>query len=296
MTFVDAFNLLIKIQASKAKNTRDQTNSIIENHLRPWFSKNTTDLEAFEKDFEETWSMYVAHCNEEVEEGKSPRRLGHDRRYLVMALRRAHTKGWITRAFSKTDFPLMEFAEPIGKLIGPGSLEMIKDFLKLNSPRTYLQVLMASQMGMRISEILKLSTEEVDIVNREIRLDPRRLKTRKSRQVPILITDDALPLLKARCEASTGPYIFPFSRGGIEDPAKPQRDNGWWWDKAREYAVADCRFHDLRHTAISNAIGRGMDPITASKYFGASQAVINRIYYHIRPEDKEKHRAMMGSG
>jgi integrase len=293
-TFADAFSLLIRVQASKAKNTRKQTESIIQNHLAPWFNAHAPSLSKFETEFEEVWSEYVAHCNSE-HDGK--RKIGHDRRFLVMALRRSQRKGWITRSFAKVDFPLLEFSEPIGKYIPGEKVQEILDFLFKNSPRTHLQVLMAHQMGMRISEILKLKKEEVNIELREVNLDPRRLKTRRARAEAILITDSVLPLLKARCEMHQGDYVFPFSLGGTaptEDPQKPQTDNSYWWKKAKAHVKIECRFHDLRHSCLSNAIANGMEMSAVSKYFGATQAIINRIYHHIRPEDKERHRAIMG--
>lgn len=307
-TFDDAFDLLETVQAPKAKNTAAQTQAILK-HLRPWFSEHCPHLDSFEKDFEETWAKYkVAQAEKSAEKNKQrrsegkpavpPRKLGHDRRYLVMALSRALTKGWIKRKFTKSDFDLLEAVEPIGKFVEDADITKLLAFLRIKHEKTYLQVLMAVTMGMRISEILHLRTEEVRLSKREIVLDPNRLKTRQRRKVPIPISNVVYPLLRHYVGDATGPYVFPairfqFStREGVADPDSPQDDNRYWWDQAREKTGVDCRFHDLRHTAITNALAAGMAPLTACKIFGATQEVINEIYDHVKPEASQGFRSM----
>ena len=196
-TFDMAFELLLKIQASKAANTLAQTKANV-SHLRPWFAKNCPLLSVFETSAEETWSMYKSHQKKIAEAaGKKPRMLGHDRRTLVMALKRAQKKDWIKKSFSKVDFQLFEFSEPVGKHMDDESIQKLLNYLREHSEKTYLQVLMAFTMGMRISEILHIKKEEIDLVEREINLDKKRLKTRRARKVPIPITEAVYGLLKA---------------------------------------------------------------------------------------------------
>lgn len=290
-TFKDSFDLLCKIQSSKAPNTYAQCLQIVA-HLSPWFQKNYPDLSSFETDFEEIWSEYVSSCRKTDKK----RKLGHDRRYLVMALRRAQVKGWIKRSFSKTDFSLLESTETIGKYVESGDVKKLLDWLLSRSPRAWLQVQMAATMGMRKSEILRLRKEEIDLRRGEINLDPNRLKTRRARKVGIPITHAVRQALIDTCRETQSLYVFPMIRAGtcpIIDLARPQADNSYWWALARKATGVKCRFHDLRHTAISNALSRGMQPITASKIFGATQQVIAQVYDHIRPEDSELHRAIL---
>lgn len=285
--------MLLAIQSSKAKNTSAQAQSIVA-HLSPWFQRNCPLLSKFEKSYEEVWAEYIAHSKELAEfSGTQPRMLGHDRRYLVMALRRAAIKGWITKSFSKKDFSLLEFSEPIGKHIDDESMQKLLTYLEAHSGKTYLQVLMAFTMGMRISEILHLRKEEVDLDKQELNLDPRRLKTRRYRKVPIPITTAVFPLLSLRYKKAQGECIFPALVRGIAFPDKPQSDNSYWWTRARVETAVQCRFHDLRHTCLSNALANGMPPLTASKIFGCTQAVLERVYDHIRVKDRELHRSIL---
>lgn len=280
----DAFDLLLKIQSAKSKNTYQQSIQICK-HLE-WFYN--LPLNGFETDFEEEWAAYVAHQKDQAaKENKKPRKLGHDRRYLVQALKRATNKGWIKKAFKKTDFSLLESTEPIGKHVSDEDMQKLLNCL-VNHEKTWFQVMIAYKMGMRISEILQLRKSEVDLQACEINLDSTRLKTRKPRKVPIPIVPSLIPLFKKYYSMSQT-YIFPSTTKTSVNHNKPQSDNSYWWDKARRNAGVRCRFHDLRHSAISNSLARGLQPLDACNIFGATMEVIQRCYHHIRKADRQKH-------
>lgn len=282
-TFAESFDLLLKIQAPKAKNTAAQAEMIVR-HMRPWFEKNCPFLDDFEKDYEERWAEYRAH------EGRK-RKLGHDRRYLVMALHRARAKGWISKSFKKSDFDLNESSESIGIYLEDEDVKKLLVALR-SSPKTLLQVRMALLMGMRLSEILHLEVIEVDLKRRELNLDPGRLKVRKPRKVPVPISNSVYPELSLAVKSAIGIYVFPgIDRSTQEiDLKKPQKDNRHHWDRARKEAGVKCRFHDLRHTCLTNALAAGMKPLTASKIFGATIQVIDRIYDHVNVAASEDFR------
>src|SRR5579875_1618094 len=130
-TLRDGFDLLLKIQSAQSKNTFAQAKCVVA-HLR-WFDAIT--FEQMETDFEEFWAQYrAAQAGCLTRKGK-PRKLGHERRYLVMALRRAQIKGWIKRSFRKSDFPLKESHEPVGQYISDEDIQKLLSFLVCH-PRT----------------------------------------------------------------------------------------------------------------------------------------------------------------
>lgn len=286
-TFSEAFELLLKVQSPKAKNTYAQTANIVA-HLKPWFDRKAPYLDDFENSFEECWAEYRADqalgpC---LRSGR-PRRLAHDRRYLVMALKRAQKKNWIKKSFSKTDFALNEAHEPIGKYVD--DICVIKLLKALDRhPKTQLQVMMALTMGMRLSEILKLRKDELNLERREITLDPNRLKTRRPRKVAIPIANTVYAPLVSQYDLTASSFVFPMER----DPNRAQSDNRHWWTLARKDAGVKCRFHDLRHTAITNAIAAGIPAEWVTQVFGATPQVISRVYAHLREDDKEQFRTL----
>lgn len=283
-TFSDAFTLLLKIQSSQAKNTLAQTKCVLA-HLQPWFAENAPYLDDFEKDYEETWAMYRAACAGKITRKGKPRRLAHDRRYLVTALKRAHNKGWTKRAFTKKDFLLNEVHEPIGRALSDDEVRRLLQALS-DQPKTKTQVLMALTMGMRLGEILKLRVDEVDVGKRVLNLDAARIKTRRPRRVPIPISNQVLEDLLARVNAAQGKFVFPMDR----NPNEAQSDNRHWWSMARRDSGVNCRFHDLRHTWATNMVARGTPQDYIVKVGGFHPDIMSRVYSHMQEDSMEEFR------
>lgn len=299
--FDDGFDLVIKMQSTKGKKTLEQAETQIK-HLRPWFKEHcpyfgnfrkdgSQKLWNFERDYEEVWAEYKL-----AQAVKTPgRKLEHDRRYLIMTLKRAHRKGWVTKDFEKKDFELNEISDPIGQYLTDKSVREILAAAKPH-PKLHLQILVAVTMGMRLTEILHLQKEEIDWGKKEIVLDPHRLKTRRPREVPIPIPPDVSPLLREFYDAAPGPYLFPAEFHNFEgrrvEPNQPQDDNRYHWDAVREATGIDARFHDLRHTAITNMVKAGFPDTGIRKICGVSEATMRRIYAHVESELKERFRKL----
>jgi integrase len=288
-TFDELFELVLKVQATKAPKTFGSARLQINTYLRPWFNEFCPYLDQFEKNYEEIWADYkLAQIRKNPE-----RKLNHDRRHLIMALKRAVNKEWIRRPIGKPELVLNEARSTIGKYLEDYEVRSILNYLR-RERKIYLQVLMAVQMGMRKSEILHLRKSEVDLKNREINLDPHRLKIRQARKVPIPIAEDVFPLIREFYGNAPGDYIFPAvhsnKSGQPIDPNRPQDENRRAWTRARKATGVQARFHDLRHTAITNALAAGMPPGSASKIFGADIRTINNIYDHLKGETKDKFR------
>jgi integrase len=151
-------------------------------------------------------------------------------------------------------------------------------------------------MGMRISEILHLAKAEVNLKRLEIDLNAKRVKTRKRRQVEIPIADDVLPLLQSAYHESEGLYIFPATfhhvPGQPIDWNQPQDDNSYVWRKVKAAAGVECRFHDLRHTAITNMVVRGMPETSIRQICGVEEDTMRRIYAHLKKELKTQFRGL----
>jgi integrase len=69
----------------------------------------------------------------------------------------------------------------------------------------------------------------------------------------------------------------------------PDQPIGSWksaWKQAKKVAKVECRWHDLRHTAVSRVAAGGATDATLQAIFGwMSPAMIER-YSHVRNEAK----------
>lgn len=278
-------------------------------------------LDDFETAFEEVWADYKLH-RDQVTPG---RKLKHDRQLLVQLLKRARNKGWISRAFTRLDFDISDVTEPIGKFLEDDQVNMILSGLldyaadrekreleriaraaargeEASLPsywfpkKDYLQVLIAVTMGMRKREILHLHRDELNLRKREIDLNPKRIKTRRRREVPVPISDAVYPLLKEAAELAPGPYLFPAimqsKPGHPVNPDKPQDDNRFYWEQVKEDTGIEVRFHDLRHTAVTNMLEAGMPDYAVRKICGVSEVTMRRIYAHIKAKSNDEFRQL----
>jgi integrase len=302
-TFDELFDIVGTIQEAKGgktyvsfkthigtKERNDKGELKHPGHLRPWFNANCQYLDDFVKRYESVWAEYLLHRDRTT----PGRKLRHDRQHLVIALHRATNLGWITRKFTRRDFFLNEAKSSIGKYIEDSSVIQILEKLKKH-PKDYLQFLIAVTTGMRRSEILALSLEEIDLENREFNLDPHRIKTRRARGVPVPIPDDVYPLLVDRvkmAKAHGGKYLFP--KWYTNEPGQPmnwnqhQEDNRYHWDLIREETGLDIRWHDTRHTAIANMLLAGIPETTVTKVVGATPETVRRIYDKVSKQIKIK--------
>jgi integrase len=149
-------------------------------------------------------------------------------------------------------------------------------------------LLMAIYHGMRGGEIKSLQWDRVDLGRGEIALRAEDTKTRKARE--FALATPALFALKALAGVRRSNYVFP----NRDAPERPMTSFKTAWRKVRDASGVECRFHDIRHTWISDALlVHKMDPLKVAVYAGVSLHVIETVYLHPRAEDtKEIVRAM----
>lgn len=105
---------------------------------------------------------------------------------------------------------------------------------------------MGATYGWRISELLKLKVNQVDLANWTIRLHPGTTKNKEGREVKMTQMVHALLEL---CFEGKGPDDYVFTRPN----GKRVKDFRGTWEKARSAAgVPNLLFHDLRRTAARN--------------------------------------------
>lgn len=143
--------------------------------------------------------------------------------------------------------------------------------------------------GMRFSEVLFL--EQKNFYKRD---GVYYLKIEKSKTGPRVIkVSEALVETFLSCKSEiAGPYFFSMLSES-ERVAAPQVWDGKW-DQVRKKALVDAVFHELRHTAISNAIAKGVNPGKVSRFFGVSLNEIDRTYLKLSEKDTAECADVLG--
>jgi len=246
-------------------------------------------------------------------EGLSSTTVHHTHAVLHRALSDALRMDLVSQNVAdKVDAPRRDHHEmtTLGEEQGRILLEMAKE------SRYQALFVLALATGMRRGELLALKWQDVDLdkgvlsVRASVQIldgAPDRLiiaetKTAHSRRQVSLgkRVIDALRAHKAAQKAErfhVGPgvwvehdLVFPGYRGGILDPQRPGKTLN---QLLRAANLPPMRFHDLRHTAISLMLARGVQPHTVAKLVGDDVGLMLRVYAHVSPNQEKEAAAVM---
>jgi integrase len=176
--------------------------------------------------------------------------------------------------------------------VSPGRIrylekEEIKKLLECTkqskSKELYAVVVIALGTGMRLSEIMNLRWNQVDITNEIIKLPTS--KNGDPRFIPMkgLVLD----VVKAKGEKpgiKAGEFLFP----APSNPKQPVDIHSAWETAIKKSGIQDFRFHDLRHTTASHLAmsGKGLHDIAS--LLGHKDLQVTRRYAHLSNAHKAK--------
>lgn len=144
-------------------------------------------------------------------------------------------------------------------------------------------IIMAATMGMRRLEITNLKWSGVDLKRKTISLAEEETKIRKARKFKI--SPDSLPWL-AENRLNGSRFVFP----NKFDNDRPVHKDGFMgsWKRLKKKLKIKARFHDLRHTFLTNAFKcSGSNPAFICHYAGLSLEEAQRTYLHFDENDTE---------
>lgn len=189
------------------------------------------------------------------------------------------------------DVPRLEEPEDIGRALAPdGEAALLAAAAANKSPYIDRFIRIALTSVMRCGEIRTLQVGRVNFADRTVQVG--RAKSRRGTGRVIPMNGDLRDLLAAQVAwlgekfgpAQPGWYLFPFydKAGRPTDPTRPVTTIKSAWESVRENAGVECRFHDLRHTAITKLAEEGVPDSTMKALAGHVHEKMLERYSHIR--------------
>jgi len=265
----DKFEEWINLMSVKSEGTINSIKSQWNVHLKSYFGGLHLD-----EITESEWLRYVTKKRETL----PSRKFFNDRKYLSMFLNWCHREGFIEK------LPKLSNVDPETKAGKVFSKEEVDALILHANMDLQLQILMALTMGMRVGEILSLEWNQIDFVHNVIHLPAHKTKIRKARTFKV--SDICLNELKFKKLKSTSSFVFPSPK----DPAQSvgKGGNKTAWKNCKEAAKVTGRFHDLRHTFLTNAFRAEPNAALICHFAGLSLEEAQKTYLHFTIEDTLK--------
>jgi integrase len=155
-----------------------------------------------------------------------------------------------------------------------------------NNKALYTIVVLALSTGMRFSEIMNLTWNDIDLTKNFLIL--HETKNGERRNIPI--AGHALELIKelGKIRHLKTILLFPGS-----DPKKPMHLRVAWSNALSKAGIADFRFHDLRHSAASYFAMNGASATEIAHVLGHKTLQMVKRYAHLSEQHTSKVVASM---
>jgi integrase len=279
-----------------AKTREMHANSLV--HLKPQFAKLLV---------QDVKPDHISRYQRaRLKEKASPKSVNLEVELLRLILKKH--KRWEAIANEVT---MLRVRKDRGRELSDDETHRLLTAVKASTSRSlYPAIVVSTHTGLRNKELRLLKWRQVDLMIGSITVGQSKTEGGEGRLVPL--SDTALETLKEWRtqfpDAQPEHYVFPSERygligkkgtfGGKVAPYEtfPEQPIGSWktaWRQAKKAAKVECRWHDLRHTAVSRVAAGGATDGTLQAIFGwLSPAMIER-YSHVRNEAKRKAVAVL---
>jgi integrase len=172
---------------------------------------------------------------------------------------------------------------------------MLEEAAKLRSKNMYPALVLDLNCGLRDKELRELRWSQIDLVHKKA-LTVGKSKTAAGTGRVIPLNETVLMALEAHAawytrrfgECRPDWFVFPAGRPQPTDPTQPVTTLKTAWTKVRENSNVVGRWHDNRHTLVTELAESGAgDEVIMSIAGHVSRAMLSR-YSHVRMEAKRR--------
>jgi integrase len=234
-----------------------------------------------------------AYQTTRLQEGAAPKSINEEVGFLLRLLGEA---GDGIRARLRRQRALkLAVNHQVGKAYTPeDKLALLAAAKAARSPAIYPALMLALNAGMRDAEIRGLQWERMDLEKAYLTVGDSKTEAGEGRTIPLNSA-----LLEAMVEYSRWYtkrfgtiqpewYMFPFGKPRPSDPTRPMVTLKTSWGNARKKANVQGRWHDNRHTLVTDLAESGAGDETIRDIAGHVSKQMLKHYSHIRMEAKRR--------
>jgi len=172
---------------------------------------------------------------------------------------------------------------------------MLDEAKKLRTPQMHAALALDLNTGLRGKELREIRWEQIDLVHKKA-LTVGKSKTKAGTGRVIPLNETAIAALEAHAawytrrfgECRSERFVFAFGSPLPNDPTRPITSFKTAWTKVRKEAGVKGRWHDNRHTLVTELAESGAgDEVIMSIAGHVSRAMLSR-YSHVRMEAKRR--------
>jgi integrase len=172
---------------------------------------------------------------------------------------------------------------------------MLEEAQKLRTPQMHAALALDLNTGLRDKELREIRWEQIDLVHKKA-LTVGKSKTDAGTGRVIPLNETAIAAMEAHAawytrrfgECRPEWFVFAFGSPLPADPTRPITSFKTAWIKVREKAGVKGRWHDNRHTLVTELAESGAgDEVIMSIAGHVSRAMLSR-YSHVRMEAKRR--------
>ena len=229
----------------------------------------------------------LAYQEDRLREGASPKSINEEVRFLLKML---GDPGEIVRGQLRKQKQLkLNVPTTIGKAFDSSETNALSIQVgKSRSPHINLAFMLARNTGLRDTEIKTLTWERVNLSGRFLMVGRAKTEAGEGRTVPFNDElHEAFVQHRVSYEKKFGKiqpewYVFPFGRPRPSDPTRHVTTLKTAWNTARRNAKVKGRWHDNRHSLITELAENGASDETIMQIAGHVSRSMLRRYSHIR--------------
>ena len=236
-------------------------------------------------------AVVIKYQNDRLDEGTAPKTINEEVGFLLRIL---GEPGDIIRArLRKKKMLKLKVRKHIGKAYSEEEKKrMLEEAAKARSPHIYLALTLALNAGMRDAEIKSLSWAQINFQKRFLAVGRAKTEGGEGRTIPLnselfAVLTDYVEWYKHKFGATEPEwYVFPFGKPQPTDPTRHVTSLKTVWNNVRTKAKVKGRWHDNRHTLITELAESGAGDQTIMDIAGHVSKQMLKHYSHIRMEAK----------